>query len=72
MANGIEIASYDPKKVSVIMRTPISLMIRDANDVGAVNVAEDECRILKPPDLNRAKEVGSETINIFIPSLNYR
>ena len=55
-----------------IKRTPISLMIRDANDVGAVNVAEDECRILKPPDLNRAKEVGSETINIFIPSLNYR
>ena len=137
MANGIEIASYDPKKVSVIIngkeitnfgpdsvisvtrnedivttqvgvkgdvaysenanesgncaitlmgtssslpylrrlaikRTPISLMIRDANDIGAVNVAEDECRILKPPDLNRAKEVGSETINIFIPSLNYR
>lgn len=137
MANGIEIASYDPKKVNVIInskaitgfaadgvitvtrnedivttqvgakgdvaysenanesgnvaitlmgtssslpylrnlaikRTPISLTITDANDAGAVNVAEDQCRILKPPDITKAKEVGTETINIFVPSLNYR
>ena len=137
MANGIEIASYDPKKVNVIInskaitgfaadgvitvtrnedivttqvgakgdvaysenanesgtvaitlmgtssslpylrnlaikRTPISLTITDANEAGAVNVAEDQCRILKPPDINKAKEVGTETVNIFVPSLNYR
>ena len=137
MANGIEIASYDPKKVNVIVngvvitgfssdgvititrnedivttqvgakgdvaysenanesgniamnlmgtssslpylrtlavkRTPLSVMISDANDATAVNVAEEQCRILKPPDINRAKEVGTETVNIFVPSLNYR
>jgi hypothetical protein len=55
-----------------LKRTPISVTITDANDAGAVQIAEDECRILKPPDINRAKEVGSETVNIFVPSLNYR
>ena len=137
MADGIEIASYDPKKVNVILngkaitgfasdgvitvtrnedivttqvgakgdvaysenanesgnialtlmgtssslpylrqlavkRTPVSVTITDANDVGSVNVAEEQCRILKPPDIARAKEVGTVTINIFVPSLNYR
>lgn len=137
MANGIEIATYDPKKVNVIInnktitgfandgiitvtrnedivstlvgvkgdvaysenanesgnvaitlmgtsaslpflrslsikRTPISIVIADANDAGAVNIAEDQCRILKPPDLVKAKEVGTITINIFVPVLNYR
>lgn len=55
-----------------LKRTPITITISDANDVGAVQIAEDECRILKPPDINRAKEVGSETVNVFVPSLNYR
>ena len=55
-----------------LKRTPISVTISDANDAGAVQIAEEECRILKPPDINRAKEVGSETVNIFVPSLNYR
>ena len=137
MANGIEIASYDPKKVNVIVngvaitgfssdgvitvtrnedivttqvgskgdvaysenanesgniamtlmgtssslpylrtlavkRTALSVMISDANDATAVNVAEETCRILKPPDITRAREVGTETVNIFVPSLNYR
>lgn len=137
MANGIEIASYDPKKVNVIVngvaitgfssdgviavtrnedivttqvgakgdvaysenanesgniamtlmgtssslpylrtlavkRTALSVMISDANDATAVNVAEEKCRILKPPDITRAREVGTETVNIFVPSLNYR
>lgn len=137
MANGIEIASYDPKKVNLVVngvaitgfsadgvitvtrnedivttqvgakgdvaysenanesgniamtlmgtssslpylrtlavkRTPLSVMISDANDATAVNVAEEQCRILKPPDITRAKEVGTETVNIFVPSLNYR
>lgn len=137
MANGIEIASYDPKKVNVIVngvaitgfssdgvititrnedivtthvgaqgdvaysenanesgniamtlmgtssslpylrnlavkRTALSVMISDVNDATAVNVAEEKCRLLKPPDITRAKEVGTETVNIFVPSLNYR
>lgn len=55
-----------------LKRTPLSVTISDANDAGAVQIAEEECRILKPPDINRAKEVGSETVNIFVPSLNYR
>ena len=55
-----------------LKRTPITITISDANDVGAVQIAEDECRILKPPDINRVKEVGSETVNVFVPSLNYR
>lgn len=137
MANGIEIASYDPKKVNLVIngriitgfgdssmisvtrnedvvttavgvkgdvtynenanesgnieltlsgtssslsylrnlavkRRELSVMIADANDASAVNIAEDRCRLLKPPDLERAKEIGSATLNIFVPSLNYR
>ena len=137
MANGIEIASYDPKKVSVIIngkeitnfgpdsvisvtrnedivttqvgvkgdvaynenanesgtitvtlmgtssslpyvrslalkRKEVSLMIVDANDAASVNVAEERCRVIKPPDITRAKEIGSESVSIFVPSLNYR
>lgn len=137
MANGIEIASYDPKKVNLVVngrivtgfgdgsmiavtrnedivttsvgvkgdvtynenanesgnialtlagtssilpylrslavkRKELSVMIVDVNDASAVNIAEDRCRLLKPPDLERAKEIGSVTLNIFVPSLNYR
>lgn len=55
-----------------LKRTPVTITISDANDAGAVQIAEDECRILKPPDINRAKEIGSETVNIFVPALHYR
>ena len=137
MASGIEIASYDPKKVNVIIngkvitgfaadgvieltrnedivttvvgvkgdvaynenanesgqviihllgsssslpylrslavkRTEIQLTITEANDVGAVQVAEEDCRVLKPADANRSKEVGGEQVNIFVPFLNFR
>ena len=137
MANDIEIASYDPKKVNVIVngkvitgfspdgvinvtrnedivtptvgtkgdvtynenanesgqvtlhllgsssslpflrslavkRTELRLTITDANDAGAVQFAEERCRIIKPPDLAKAKEIGSTDINIFVPTLNYR
>ena len=137
MASGIEIASYDPKKVNVIVngkvitgfaadgvieltrnedivttvvgakgdvaynenanesgqvtlhlmgsssslpflrslavkRKEIRLTITDANDAGAVQFAEERCRIIKPPDLAKAKEIGSTDINIFVPTLNYR
>ena len=128
MANDIEIASYDPKKVNVningkiitgfspdgvinvvrnedivtpttgtkgdvtynenanesgqvtlhllgsraVKRKEIRLTITDANDAGAVQFAEERCRIIKPPDLAKAKEIGSTDINIFVPTLNYR
>lgn len=137
MANDIEIASYDPKKVNVIIngkaitgfspdgvinvvrnedivtptvgvqgdvtynenanesgqvtlhllgsssslpflrslavkRTEVRLTITDANDAGAVQFAEERCRIIKPPDLAKAKEIGSTDVNIFVPTLNYR
>lgn len=55
-----------------LKRTSISITITDANDSGAVKFSEKECRILKPPDINRAKEIGTETVNIFVPSLTYR
>ena len=55
-----------------LKRKPVQVTITDANDVGAVQVAEEDCRVLKPADANRDKEVGGETINIFVPFLNFR
>ena len=125
MASNIEVASYDPKKVNLVMNGKIItgfasdsmitiarnedtvttqvgvkgdvaynenanesgtitvtlmgtssslpyVMIVDANDSASVNVAEERCRVIKPPDITRAKEIGSESVSIFVPSLNYR
>lgn len=55
-----------------LKRKEVSLMIVDANDASSVNVAEERCRVIKPPDITRAKEIGSESVSIFVPSLNYR
>ena len=55
-----------------VKRKQIRLTITDANDAGAVQFAEERCRIIKPPDLAKAKEIGSTDINIFVPTLNYR
>lgn len=55
-----------------LKRKPVQVTITDANDVGAVQVAEEDCRVLKPADVTRAKEVGTVTINIFVPFLNFR
>ena len=55
-----------------VTRKEIRLTITDANDAGAVQFAEERCRIIKPPDLAKAKEIGSTDINIFVPTLNYR
>ena len=55
-----------------LKRKAVSLMIVDANDSSSVNVAEERCRVIKPPDITRAKEIGSESVSIFVPSLNYR
>lgn len=55
-----------------LKRKAVSLMIVDANDSASVNVAEERCRVIKPPDITRAKAIGSESVSIFVPSLNYR
>lgn len=44
----------------------------DFKKEASVNVAEERCRVIKPPDITRAKEIGSESVSIFVPSLNYR
>lgn len=55
-----------------VKRKSLTVMIVDANDDSAVNISESRCRILKPPDINRAKDIGSAQVSIFVPSLNYR
>jgi len=44
----------------------------DANENDAIRVSESNCRILKMPDTPRNKENTTVTVNIYIPSLNYR
>ena len=55
-----------------LKRKEVSVMIVDANDSASVNVAEERCRVITPADITRAKEIGSESVSIFVPSLNYR
>ena len=55
-----------------LKRKEVSVMIVVANDSASVNVAEERCRVINPPDISRAKEIGSESVSIFVPSLNYR
>jgi len=55
-----------------VKRKEVSVLVTDANDASAVSVSEKRCRITRPPDLNRAEQIGSETVTIFVPSLNYR
>ena len=35
-------------------------------------MACDNCRVLKMPDANRAKEQGTVTVNIYVPSMVLR
>ena len=53
-------------------RTPFRLSVSDANDDDAIHVNEEKCRVLKMPDTPRGKEQTPVTVNVFIPSLNYR
>ena len=55
-----------------LKRKPVQVTITNANDVGAIQVAEEDCRVLKPADGNAGKEVGGQQINIFVPVLNFR
>ena len=55
-----------------LRRQQVSVLLADANDDSNVYVSGDRCRITRPPDLTRAKEIGSETVTIFVPSLEYK
>ena len=55
-----------------LRRKPFPVLLVDANDDSNVYVSGDRCRITRPPDLTRAKEIGSETVTIFVPSLEYK
>lgn len=137
MSKGIEIASYDPKKVNVIVggraitgfasdgvvtvtknedsvtpsvgakgdvaysenanesgtvaltlmstssslsylrslearRKAVNVTISDVNDADGFTMSEDDCRVLKMPDLARTKEQGTVTVNIFVPRVVVR
>lgn len=53
-------------------RKPIRISISDANAADAIQINEENCRILKMPDTSRAKEQATVTVNVYIPDLNYR
>ena len=53
-------------------RKPVQISIMDANSAAGMNVSEENCRILKMPDTPRGKEQSTVTVNVYIPSLNYR
>ena len=55
-----------------LRRKPFPVLLVDANDDSNVYVSGDRCRITRPPDLTRAKEIGSEMVTIFVPSLEYK
>ena len=55
-----------------LRRQQVSVLLADANDDSNVYVSGDRGRITRPPDLTRAKEIGSETVTIFVPSLEYK
>lgn len=51
-------------------RFPIT--ISDANDDDSINVSGADCRVLKMPDVVRGKNIGTVTVNIFVPNLVIR
>lgn len=53
-------------------RKLVNLNIADANEADKIHINEDNCRILKMPDISRNKEQATATINIFVPELNVR
>lgn len=53
-------------------RKMVSVSVQDKNDSDGFVMACDNCRILKMPDANRAKEQGTVTVNIYVPSMVLR
>lgn len=50
-------------------RKAVPVTISDANDADGFTLSEDNCRVMKMPDINRQKEQGTVTVNIFVPHL---
>ena len=53
-------------------RKMVSVSVQDTNDSDGFVMACDNCRVLKMPDANRAKEQGTVTVNIYVPSMVLR
>ena len=53
-------------------RKMVSVSVQDKNDSDGFVMAGDNCRGLKMPDANRAKEQGTVTVNIYVPSMVLR
>lgn len=53
-------------------RKMVSVSVQDKNDSDGFVMACDNCRVLKMPDANRAKEQGTVTVNIYVPSMVLR
>ena len=53
-------------------RKMVSVYVQDKNDSDGFVMACDNCRVLKMPDANRAKEQGTVTINIYVPFMVLR
>ena len=53
-------------------RKMVSVSVQDKNDSDGFVMACDNCRVLKMPDANRAKEQGTVTVNIYDPSMVLR
>ena len=53
-------------------RKMVSVSVQDKNDSDGFVMACDNCRVLKMPDANRAKDQGTVTVNIYVPSMVLR
>lgn len=53
-------------------RKMVSVSVQDKNDSDGFVMACDNYRVLKMPDANRAKEQGTVTVNIYVPSMVLR
>ena len=53
-------------------RKMVTVSVQDVNDNDAFVMSCDNCRVLKMPDANRAKEQGTVTVNIYVPSMVLR
>ena len=53
-------------------RVPFRYSLSDANDYDAIHINEENCRVLKMPDMPRTNEQTTVTVNIFVPDLNVR
>ena len=53
-------------------RRPVRFSVSDVNDADAIQVSEENCRILKMPDTPRSKDPTTVTVNVYVPSMVLR